>query len=71
MGKLILHKVSARKNDINDITNCEVYLVQDVKLKGGDGIRDGVEIVFHNSKTGHDIDLLIDEDGKLLLSEEY
>ena len=51
--------------EINDIKDCEVYLVKEAENING------TEIVFHNTKSGMYINLLIDDDGELSMSQWY
>lgn len=51
--------------EINDIKDCEVYLVKEAENING------TEIVFHNTESGMYINLLIDDGGELLMSQWY
>lgn len=51
--------------EIDEIKDCEVYLV-----KEAENIK-GTEIVFHNTRSGMYRNLLIDDDGELSMSQWY
>ena len=51
--------------EIDDIKDCEVYLVKEAENI------DGTEIVFHNTQSGMYINLIISDDGELSMSQWY
>lgn len=64
-GQTLIFNPVGGATEIDDIKDCEVYLV-----KEAENIK-GTEIVFHNTESGMYINLLIDDDGELSMSQWY
>ncbi|NLZ80394.1 MAG: hypothetical protein GX913_01100, partial [Clostridiales bacterium] len=64
-GQPLVFNAIGGATELDDIKDCEVYLVKEAENI------DGTEVVFHNTKSGMYINLLIDDDGDLSMSQWY
>ena len=64
-GQPLVFNAIGGATELDDIKDCEVYLVKEAENING------TEIVFHNTKSGMYINLLIDDDGDLSMSQWY
>lgn len=64
-GQVLIFNPIGGATEIDDVKNCEVYLV-----KEAEGIY-GTEIVFRNTRCGKYKNLIINDDGELSMSQWY
>lgn len=64
-GQTLIFNSIGGATEIDKIKDCEVYLVKEAENING------TEIVFHNTRSGMYISLLIDDDGDLSMSQWY
>ena len=64
-GQTLVFNPVGGATEIDKIKDCEVYLVKEAENI------EGTEIVFHNTRSGMYINLLIDDDGDLSMSQWY
>ena len=64
-GQTLIFNPAGGATEINDIKDCEVYLVKETENF------EGTEIVFHNTGSGMYRSLIVSDDGELLMSQWY